>query len=113
MGYALGVVGMRLADFCQLSPDEFSAVCGAFSSRQEARREEEWEMMRLHASISVQPHVTKRLTPQQLLPLPWDRRAAEVPKAESLSYEERLRRAEKRMRGGSTYTKETKAPTAP
>lgn len=114
MGYALGVVGMRLADFCQLSPEEFSAVCEAFANRQEARREEEWEMMRLHAAISVQPHVTKRLTPQRILPLPWDKgkKAAEVPKAKSLSRGERLRRAEKRMRRDATYTKETKAPTA-
>ena len=99
MGYALGVVGMRLEDFCQLSPDEFSAVCEAFAQRQDALREDSWEMMRLHASISVQPHLTKRVTPAQLLPLPWDRKPqTETAPKESLSYEERLRRAEKRMK---------------
>lgn len=112
MGYALGVVGMRLADFCQLSPDEFSAVCEAFAQRQDALREDSWEMMRLHASISVQPHLTKRVTPAQLLPLPWDRKQAETTPKECLSYDERLRRAEKRMRRESTYTKGTKVPTA-
>lgn len=28
--------------------------------------------MRLQASIAIQPHVKNRITPQQLLPLPWD-----------------------------------------
>ena len=61
----------------------------------------------------MQPHLTKRVTPAQLLPLPWDRKPqTETAPKESLSYEERLRRAEKRMRRESTYTKETKGPTA-
>ncbi len=29
--------------------------------------------MRILAAISIQPHVKKKLTPQALLPLPWDR----------------------------------------
>lgn len=98
MGYALGVVGMRLDDFERLAPGEFSAVCQAFAERQDAERQDAWEMMRLHASISVQPHLMKRITPRQLLPLPWDDKPAEaeVPKPR-LGKAERLRRAQARL----------------
>jgi len=33
--------------------------------------------MRLLATISIQPHVKGKLTPQKLLPLPWDRKKPE------------------------------------
>ena len=40
--------------------------------------------MRLLATIVIQPHVKKKLTPEKLLPLPWDRKkkraAADAPK---------------------------------
>ena len=30
--------------------------------------------MRLLATISIQPHAKKKLTPEDLIPLPWDRK---------------------------------------
>jgi hypothetical protein len=35
----------------------------------------EWERMRLLAAITIQPHCKKKMTPERLLPLPWDRDA--------------------------------------
>lgn len=32
-----------------------------------------WEQLRLLASINISPHVKRPLTPQKLLPLPWDK----------------------------------------
>lgn len=32
----------------------------------------EWERTRILAAILIQPHVKQRITPQKLLPLPWD-----------------------------------------
>jgi len=36
------------------------------------RERAEWERMRLFATIGIQPHVRKKVTPRQLVPLPWD-----------------------------------------
>lgn len=35
----------------------------------------DWERMRLLATITIQPHLAKgkRITPEKLLPLPWDK----------------------------------------
>lgn len=72
LGYGIGVIGMSLDDWCGLSPDEFGAVCKAYNDKEEARLHDEWERMRLLATITIQPHVKNRLQPNKLLPLPWD-----------------------------------------
>lgn len=80
LGYGIGVIGMNLEDWCDLSPDEFSAVCKAYNDKEEARLHDEWERMRLLATITIQPHVKNRLKADKLLPLPWDgEKKAEVP----------------------------------
>lgn len=45
----------------------------AWGRQREADGQDAWERMRLLATITIQPHVRKRLTPQQLLPLPWEK----------------------------------------
>ena len=69
----MGCLGLSLSDFAALTPDEFRAAADAWRLRREADAEGAWERMRLLAAITIQPHVKKRLTPQQLLPLPWDK----------------------------------------
>ena len=39
----------------------------------EAQEREAWERTRILAAICIQPHVKKKITPKQLLPLPWDK----------------------------------------
>lgn len=73
LGFALGCVGLSLPDFCALTPSEFRAVCDAWGRRNEGLEQGAWERMRLLATITIQPHVKKRLTPGQLLPLPWEK----------------------------------------
>ena len=109
MGYAVGVVGMRLDDFCRLSPEEFSSVSEAFSHNQEQHVEDSWERMRLLAAITIQPHCKNRIRKEQLVPLPWDKKNKDNQLSQSsqlshLSYhgdnltiEQRLARAKKRM----------------
>ena len=69
----MGCIGLSYSDFCRLSPDEFGAVCRSYAEEREADLRERWERTRLLAAVSVQPHVRKKLTPQQLIPLPWDK----------------------------------------
>ncbi len=73
LGFALGCVGLSLPDFCALTPSEFRSVCDAWGRHSEGLEQGSWERMRLLATITIQPHVKKRLTPGQLLPLPWEK----------------------------------------
>lgn len=42
------------------------------------RGQELQERARMVAAICIQPHVRKRITPRQLLPLPWDNKKSEM-----------------------------------
>jgi len=55
-----------------LLPEEFIAICESWRTEQDDTSKAEWERMRLLATICIQPHVKGKLTPQKLLPLPWD-----------------------------------------
>lgn len=91
LGYGIGVIGMSLADWCALSPDEFAAICKAYNDKEDARLHDEWERMRLLATITIQPHVKNRLHAEKLLPLPWDRgKKTEVPQASKEEAKARL-----------------------
>lgn len=61
----------------------------------ESQNHDAWERARIVAAIAIQPHCKKRITPRQLLPLPWDNkkqpRRSEAPK---LTAGERLKRFE-------------------
>ena len=70
---ALGVVGLSFGDFCRLRFDEFEAVLRAHNQREEMRERSEWERMRLHAVMTMQPHCGKKLDPRKLLPFDWER----------------------------------------
>lgn len=45
--------------------------------------------MRLLATISIQPHVKGKITPQKLLPLPWDYKKAPRADAPKLTKEQK------------------------
>ncbi len=87
-------MGLALDDFCRLSPEEFGAVCKAWHENQEALIRGDWERMRMNATITIQPHLKKKVTPRQVLPLPWEgsKKKAEAPK---VSAEEARKRFER------------------
>lgn len=110
----MGSMGLSYGDFCRLTPGEFRAVCRAHAGRLEAEYRTAWERTRTLAAVCVQPHVKKRLTPQQLLPFPWDKgRATQAHPAPTA--EESRQRLERRMRKREGKTSERKAgpPVAP
>lgn len=53
--------------------------------------------MRLLAAITIQPHLSKRhrITPEKLLPFPWDKKTAAQPDAPKLTAKEQRERIEK------------------
>ena len=77
---------LSLMDFA-----EFAAACKAYAEEREQGERRSWERMRLLAAVCIQPHVRKRISPQQLIPLPWDKPARKE-KTEIPSAEQALRR---------------------
>ncbi len=70
--FALSVIHLAYDDFCRLTPDEFAAVCEAYHDHEETLLHDQWERMRLLATINIHPHVKGKVTPERLLPFPWD-----------------------------------------
>lgn len=66
---------MSLEDFCNCEFDEFESIVRAWQEMRNGNMRGEWERMRTLAAIIIQPHVKKRVTPRQLIPLPWDRKS--------------------------------------
>ena len=62
--------------------DEFAAVHKAYTEQRDADFKDEWMRMRLLATIVIQPHLGKgkKITPEKLLPLPWDKNKKVAPK---------------------------------
>ena len=54
---------------------EFAQVCRKHRESEEEQERMHWERMRLLAAITIQPQCKKKITPEKLLPLPWDRDA--------------------------------------
>lgn len=71
-GLAVGCIGMRPEDFDGMTPGEFDAVAKAYFGRRRDDLRDRWNRMRLLATIVVQPHTRRKITPEKLLPLPWD-----------------------------------------
>ena len=55
--------------------DEFAAVYKAYAEQRDTDFKDNWARMRLLAAIVIQPHLAKgkKITPEKLLPFPWDK----------------------------------------
>lgn len=90
-------MGMRPDDFRHLTPAEFEAISSEFSADRQEQTRDRWERISLLASITIQPHVRRKLTPRQLLPLPWDKETDGMSRPDGLTKEERLKRLSRRL----------------
>ena len=92
---------MRLSydDFCRCTPEEFGSICKEYQDQREVDYKDRWERMRMLATITIQPHLKKKVVPQRLLPFPWEKskKKAEAPK---VSAEEARKRFERLVGGG-------------
>ena len=80
LGVAVGCIGLSLEEFGKLYFEEFESICKAWREKNEAQEREAWERTRILAAICIQPHVKKKITPRQLIPLPWDKEQRKSPK---------------------------------
>ena len=71
-------------------------MCEAYQDHEETLLHDQWERMRLLATITIQPHVKGKLSPQRLLPFPWERQQAKKTSLEDrpVTREEDRRRLE-------------------
>ena len=56
--------------------EEFAAVYKAYVEQRDTDFKDKWQRMRLLATIVIQPHLAKKkkITPEKLLPFPWDKK---------------------------------------
>jgi hypothetical protein len=56
--------------------NEFAAVYKAYAEQRDTDFKDEWARMRLLATITIQPHLAKgkKVTPEKLLPFPWEKK---------------------------------------
>ena len=64
---------MPLEEFSRLYFEEFESICNAWGKMKDTQERDAWERTRILATICIQPHVKKKITPKQILPLPWDK----------------------------------------
>lgn len=69
---AVGEIGMSLDDFDRLTPAEFEAIFRRWASGQERAERAGWEQTRAQVMAALAPYTDRRLTPHEVLPLPWD-----------------------------------------
>jgi len=96
--FALSVIHLAYEDFCRLTPDEFAAVCEAYHDHEETLLHDQWERMRLLATITIQPHVKGKVTPERLLPLPWEQPKTKKTSPRPVSKEEDRKRFEQLLK---------------
>lgn len=89
------MLGLSLKDFHSLTPEEFRECCKSRNEFEESKSREEWERMRILATIVIQPHCKKRINMKKILPMPWDK--YKEPEEKKLTREERKARFEKLM----------------
>ncbi|MCH3980498.1 MAG: hypothetical protein LKE41_00995 [Prevotella sp.] len=63
---------MTLEDFMRCTPTEIDAIFNAYRQKAEDEYKDRWEMMRKAVTISIQPHVKKKVNEKQVLTFPWD-----------------------------------------
>lgn len=68
---------MSYNDFERVTPIEFYYIYKAYTDSQTIKDRTSWEQTRILATMFVQPYSKSRITPTQLLPLPWDNKEKE------------------------------------
>lgn len=76
----------------------------AWHDEREQAERSAWERMRIAAAVGIQPHVKSRITPQELIPLPWDTEKKAAPLVISKKEEEkRVKELLERLKKSQTF----------
>ena len=79
--------------------EEFAAVYNSYAEQRDADFKAEWERIRMLAFITIQPQLDHkkagRMTPDKLLPFPWDNKPTHNADAPKLTAEQQRERMKK------------------
>ncbi|MGM9870465.1 MAG: hypothetical protein ACI31E_01560 [Muribaculaceae bacterium] len=73
---------MSRADFCLCTPEEFQAMAETWNETRQSEERAAWERARLIAYMTAAPYLSRKMTPRQIFPLPWDAEAKKTDKSE-------------------------------
>ena len=68
-----------------MTPAEFECVYKEYQETREAAYKDDWARMRMLAAIVIQPHLKRKITPEKLLPFPWEKRRGESSREKTLN----------------------------
>lgn len=76
--------------------EEFAAIYDAYATQRDVDFRDKWTRMRMLATIVIQPHLGKgkKLTPEKLLPFPWEKKKQRRTDAPQMTPEQQRRRME-------------------
>ncbi|MEG1159985.1 MAG: hypothetical protein RSC78_04075 [Acidaminococcaceae bacterium] len=76
--------------------EEFAAIYNAYAEQRDTDFKDKWQRMRLLATMTIQPHLDKRhkVTPEKLLPFPWEKKTQSVGEVKLTPNQQRERMAE-------------------
>lgn len=94
LGIALGCIRLSYDDFCRMNFEEFAAVYKAYVEQRDTDFKDNWQRMRMLATITIQPHLAKnkKITPEKLLPFPWEKAKSSAKKGRDISPEQQRKR---------------------
>ena len=98
----MGCIHLSYDDFCRLTPVEVEHIYKEYREEQDSDYKDQWGRIRMLATIMIQPHLKKKITPQKLLPFPWEsdtnglqKKEATITPAQSMKrFEELAKRVE-------------------
>jgi hypothetical protein len=70
---------------------EFESVYRAYRDSREGQYKDGWTRMRMLATITIQPHVKNKISPEKLLPFPWEKQGQELKAPKPTSAESKSR----------------------
>ena len=71
----LGQLGLTPSALYGLTFDEFNNALTGMYELMEQREQREWERTRWMATMLLNPHTKKRLTPTDLIEFPWEKKS--------------------------------------
>jgi hypothetical protein len=94
LAFGVGVMGLSLDDFLDLTPFQFTRMIKAWGEQNELREKVRWEQARYLAYAMVIPHLDSKKpnTPQSVFPLPWDKKPEPAKQSSKERFEELKRK---------------------
>lgn len=72
LGFALGVLGLSLEDFCCLTPEEYNETARQWQQLRDLGERGDWERVRMMCLCMLQPYAKGELKARDVMVFPWE-----------------------------------------